>query len=335
MKKIIILLSAIAVLFGITLAFAGELPTVKMDGSTAKFPREDKVTDKDIMKFVSGKNLNGIPQKYQFMLYKWWRGQLYDANMKPWELWYIFISEFSDGKMCVVVANEKNKGLGSLICTADGVCSISGAKEGSAISFVKYNLEVKEVKGTKTPTLTGMASGEFFEAGEIPEAIWGKKTIQSVPQKDPEKIKVEDGIVVFPDESPDVNLKSEFKRIFSPNDPKEISVFSKQVYGREKPVNGLRTMYLVPLEYNPKTKVIKLVFSSDNKGASKAPGKFVIEGIYDEINGSSMKIIGDKSGSLWAKLFILPIENGYKIRLQWSGNSSNTDLFPVAEIPGI
>jgi len=172
MKEIIILLSAFAVLFGSTLTFAGGLPTVKMDGSMAKFSKEEKVTDKDIMKFVSGKNLNGIPQQYQFMLYKWWRGQLYDSNMKPWELWYIFISEFSDDKMRIVVANEKNKGLGSLICTTDGICSISGAKEGSTISFVRYNLAVKEVKGTKIPTITGMASGEFFEAGDIPEEIW-------------------------------------------------------------------------------------------------------------------------------------------------------------------
>ena len=155
---------------------------------------------------------------------------------------------------------------------------------------------------------------------------------EPAPKKEPGKIKIENGFVVFPqDNTPDVKIKEDLKFSLSPDSPEEIRAIQGKIYGTKRGEDE-KMIYLIPAGYDSGIKKIKLLYVTDNKGTQWKPEKTIIEGIYHGSEGSAVKNINDKSDKPWARLHIISEKQSSKLRLAWE-TGGNTDFFPVAEFP--
>lgn len=168
------------------------------------------------------------------------------------------------------------------------------------------------------------ADGDFPPVAELPISA-------PAPKKEQEKIKIENGIISFPEaDAPSVNIK-DLKFSFSSDSPAEILAVRGKIYGWRSSRTDQAT-YLIPLEYDSGTKSIKLLYVSDNKGTQYKPTQFTAGGVYNGSEGSAVKPVNDKSDKPWARFYILPEKQNSKLRLAWQ-TGGDADFLPVAELP--
>jgi hypothetical protein len=173
---------ATAAIFAVMILFtsavwAGELPTVKMNGSVAVFPAEDKISNLDLSKFEIGKGLENIPSELKFMVGKWWRGQFSVISRRggtqAGSVMYISPIRFEDNKTDLLIASSRT-GSSNILCPSNSneECVMKNTASGSAESFVRFKLLIKNGKPVLSQLNT--AEAEFQEAGVLPKEILQK-----------------------------------------------------------------------------------------------------------------------------------------------------------------
>ncbi|HEX2974432.1 MAG TPA: hypothetical protein VHO68_00715 [Bacteroidales bacterium] len=166
---------------------------------------------------------------------------------------------------------------------------------------------------------------DFVPVAEIPISA-------PTPKTEARKTIVENGVIVFPEnDTPQVILK-ELKFSFPSDSPTEVLALKGKVYGSTSTKTG-QTTYLVPIGFDPKSKVIRLFYVTNNSAQqTPKPVKMTIEGVYKGADGSELKPIHDKSDKPWVKFFIVSIDGVSKPRLLWP-NGADYPFFVVAELP--
>jgi hypothetical protein len=145
------------------------------------------------------------------------------------------------------------------------------------------------------------------------------------------RVRVENGIVTFSEEdTPNINIK-DLKFNFAPDAPEAIKAIQGKVFGSGVDKKG-QAIYLIPLEYDSATKVIKLLYVTNNKGTQYKPTKLTAAGVFNGLEGNSIKPVGDNSEKPWAHFYTVPVDKGYNLRLLWASSGSVTNLYPVAEV---
>jgi hypothetical protein len=312
MKKPSFVAMALGIVFAVILfisysVWAGEKPQLKFNGSTIIFPKEDKLTDLDISKFEFEKST--IPKELLFMFGKVYRGEFKNMS-NPGATAYIMLTK-GVGNYIFLYASFSTHYRGSyhseIVCPSD----ILRRSDGFPCSE-----KVVTAKGTWNDSF----EADFQEEVNIPEEIINKNVpngtsmrasvVEPAPKKEPGRIKVENGFIVFPeDKMPDVKIKEDLKYSLSPEAPEEIVAIQTKIYGTRRPA-GDKMNYLIPAGYDSQTKRIKLLYVTNNK----------------------VKYVTDKSDKPWARLYILPEKQGFMLRLAWQ-TGGNADFFPVADLP--
>jgi hypothetical protein len=168
--KLVAMMIAMTITIFTFSVWAQNLPTVKMEGNVAKFPKKDKVADIDLSKVVIGRGLNDVPTEFKFMLGKWWRGED-SENLGV----YLFVNRCEKNALSLFIAGaEWNRGKPwSLTCSPDGEktmkCIVRGANPGTgfaslvAILSQKNSAPILEIRDLRM---------DLREAGDIPKELY-------------------------------------------------------------------------------------------------------------------------------------------------------------------
>jgi hypothetical protein len=169
-KTLVTMMIAMTITVFTCSVWAGELPTVKMEGSVAKFPKNDNVPDVDLSKVSIGRGFNNVPAEFKFMLGKWWRGESVDKLV-----WYVLVNRYENNTLGLLMTNGNwNKGKTWFIsCAPEGdktmKCVVLGANQGSGFASLVYILSQKN--GLPILELNEMRL-DFREAGDISKDLF-------------------------------------------------------------------------------------------------------------------------------------------------------------------
>jgi hypothetical protein len=340
MKKPSFVAMALGIVFAVILfisysVWAGEKPQLKFNGSTIIFPKEDKLTDLDISKFEFEKST--IPKELLFMFGKVYRGEFKNMS-NPGATAYIMLTK-GVGNYIFLYASFSTHYRGSyhseIVCPSDILRRSDGFPCSEKVVTAKGTWRLYLKKGLPVLYANDSFEADFQEAGNknVPNGTSMRASVvEPAPKKEPGRIKVENGFIVFPeDKMPDVKIKEDLKYSLSPEAPEEIVAIQTKIYGTRRPA-GDKMNYLIPAGYDSQTKRIKLLYVTNNKGTQWDPIKILIDGIYSGSDGSPVKYVTDKSDKPWARLYILPEKQGFMLRLAWQ-TGGNADFFPVADLP--
>jgi hypothetical protein len=160
------------------------------------------------------------------------------------------------------------------------------------------------------------------------------------------KVRIENGIIYFPEaDIPTVNMKTDLKFSFSSDSPPEILAIQGKIFGgnAEKTSMGRgggktdeRTVYIIPLSYDSVTKLVRLLYTTNNYGTRNLqPSKYIIGGIYGGSEGSDLKNVSSSNEQVpFIRFYVMEKEKqGYILRFRYSGGTTDGDFFPVAELP--
>lgn len=335
-ETILIMVLASLIIFCYTTSiFAGETARTQVEFANGEilFP-ENKIPPVKIKDLKLGNFPEGTPEEILAQKEKVQKGKVYNG-------WNYSISDRSDTVYLILTDYDPATRIMKLFQISDNNFSgkpaiklrwegeYKGISEASSIKTSggePGSLYINKVKnGYKLQLRFENGNGvDLVPVAEIPASM-------ILIKKEQEKLRVENGIMIFPEpDMPQVAIK-DLKFNFSPDSPSEILSAKGKIFKWESDRTEQVT-YLIPLEFDIATSTVKLLYVTNNKGTKYGPVKLVISGVYNGSEGSNVKPEKDKSNNPWAQFYIIPKGNTVEPRLLWpSGN--NAYFFFFSELP--
>ena len=324
LSSLILAVLAVVLVFS-SISFAEEQGKVKIENGVIYFPEKDLRNTKVVLSNLKFNFPKDCPSEILATKGKIFYGELKDGRSYIQRTYIIPLGYSSDtGEMILYFVTESGYG------GKPGQNWLSGLfnPEGSTLQVVNASVMTQTYKvyflknGIIRMRLSNGLDGDY-------KAIAETTISESIPEKKRGAVKIENGVIYFPEaNAPTVKL-DEVKTNFSSDSPKEILAIKGKIYGG----GDLPTTYLIPLGYDTGTKTLRLLKTTANEGTKFKPSKYTIGGVYNGSEGSSMKDVNSKPDAPPVlRFYIMPEKQGYKLHIEWETGGGD-DLFPVAELP--
>jgi hypothetical protein len=318
-RLVCFVVTAFVLLTGLAQASNGD---VRFEGTIIKFPTAEGMLDRDLsgVRF----DLRAVPPEAQCMVGKVYRGQHVKnaRNKSLGAIWYVFLTEWN--QQAVFYISQFASGYGSTVYKVFCPANILNNDEFLCRSGGTNNWRFYIRKERPTFLRNDGYELELEEVATLPQEILSSRI---APKKSPEKMKIEDGIISFPETDVPRVITKDLKLSFPADSPERIRLIQGKIYRFFSENTGQAT-YLIPLGYDQGTKVIRFLFITNNKGTRFQPARMTIEGIYSESAEIALKPIGIKNDNPWAQLRMVPKDKGLELQLLWpSGSQSDLSFF--------